>query len=456
MKKTTATAERVRVLALRLVVLAALATVTLFSGSALAATGGLRYAEDMIPRFNITKMAQPPEIDGTIDPAEWKTAAKVMGMVSTGGLEYKDRPASFWLAWDEQNIYLAYRVDILTEPVPYLKRSFRDKFATGIVYDDTFEFGLFLHDRNKPEDQASSFYQCIINYLGNGEYTKSYPSIGQNIKNWLPDFDIKSRIATDAAGKSWWEMEIAMDLEDLEMPRPHRAGDPVDIGLFADVKNPNWQWLDYPSASGHLEHYGFPRAVLTENEPYIQIEEVSGLHDEKLDLKSVIYNPSGKSAKVDAALLLQHGARIASHAGELTEPTIVLDKKQTLDIPAGGSMRFDVSAAFPGLPSAANGRGFLRLTAKSADAAAERPLYSFACNFWGTDKSYLTPAKHEPHLATKIRFNPVNGRLWLAVDTLDAPIPEGAEIAGATYNGTMTWLNSARCNLENMQLGWLS
>jgi len=109
MMKETATAERVRVLALRLVVQAALATVTLFSGSGLAATGGVNYAEDLIPRFNIPRMAAPPTIDGTIDAGEWRTATKVMGMVSTGGLEYKDRPVSFWLAWDEQHLYLRCR-----------------------------------------------------------------------------------------------------------------------------------------------------------------------------------------------------------------------------------------------------------------------------------------------------------------------------------------------------------
>ena len=69
------------------------------------------YADDLIPRFNIPRMTGAPKINGTIDPAEWREAIKLMGMVSTGGPEYKDRPASLWFAWDPLHLYIAYRID---------------------------------------------------------------------------------------------------------------------------------------------------------------------------------------------------------------------------------------------------------------------------------------------------------------------------------------------------------
>ena len=409
-------------------------------GMALGLTAGagaqekkLTCDEALIPRFNIPKMAHPPKIDGTIDPAEWREAAKVMGMVSTGGLEYKDRPVSFWLAWDEQHLYLAYRVDTLTGPTPHLRRAFREKYATSVVFDDAFEGGLFLHDRNKLEGEVSSYLKFTINSLGSGEYMKNYPSIGQVMFNWTPNFNIANRTYTDAAGKSWWEMEIAMDLKDVQMKQPHKAGDLVDIGLFADVKNPGWQWLDFPSASGHLEHYGFPRAVLTDHQPYVQVEEFSGLHDEKVNLKSVVYNPADKPIKVNARLLVQHAQKIKRQSGELVSPTNAFDEARALEIPASGAVRFDVAKEFPGLPSADKGKGFLQFTV-TRDDAPQGPLpYSFACNFWGKDKRYVNPAEFKPYLATRIEFNPANGRLALAADALDAPIPAGAQAKGATY-----------------------
>ncbi len=440
----------------RTVLLKAAAAMTVLIGGTLqAGTGGLRYDESLIPRFNIPKMSQAPTIDGTINAAEWQSATKVMGMVSTGGLEHKDRPVSFWLAWDKQHLYLAYRVDILTEPVPHLKRAYREKYATSVVFDDALEVGLFMHDRNKAENEVSSYLKFVLNSVGAGEYMKNYPEIGQVMFNWTPDFDIGNRTYTDDNCKFWWEMELAMDLEDLQMRVEHQAGDRVDIGLFADVKNPGWQWLDYPSASGHLEHYGFPRTVLTEGAPYIQIEDISGLHDEKINLKSVIQNPSDKPVKVNASLLLQHAAKIASgQAGQLDAPTTVVDEKRALTIPANGSTRFDVTEEFPGLPSAGKGKGFLQLAVIPADNADAPPVYTFATNFWGTDKSYLKPSKYEPYLATKIAFNPANGKLAVGADTMDAPIPEGAEVAGATYRVTLGGKEIKSGNLQYFVNQW--
>jgi hypothetical protein len=402
---------------------------------ALTVAGGVaQYDQDLIPRFNIPRMTVSPKIDGMIDPAEWKTATKVMGMVSVNGLEHKDRPVSFWLAWDPQHLYLAYRVDILTGATPHLQRAFRDKYSTRVVFDDALEVGLFLHDRNKKANEVSSYLKFIINSLGAGEYMKNYPDIGQVMFNWTPTFDIANRTYTDAGGKSWWEMEIVMDLEDVQMSVPHKAGDKVDIGLFADVKNPNWQWLDYPSASGHLENWGFPRAVLTDDQPYIQVEEISSLHDRKLNYRSVVYNPTAKSVKVDAQMLVQDGTKMKDKPfGALTDPTDVINEKQILDIPAKGSVRFDIIKDMPGLKASEKGKGYLRLMLTPAGQPEAKPVYSYACNFWGTDKSYVTPTDYKPYLATQIAFNPANSKLALAADTLDAPIPTGSKAAGATY-----------------------
>jgi hypothetical protein len=417
-----------------LVRLAVLAGLLVF-GAALAGAGGVaQYDLDLIPRFNIPRMTAAPKIDGTIAPAEWKTATKLMGMIVVNGLEHRDRPVSFWLAWDPQHLYLAYRVDILTGATPHLQRAFRDKYSTRVVFDDALEVGLFLHDRNKKANEVSSYLKFVINALGAGEYMKNYPDIGQVMFNWTPTFDIANRVYTDAAGKAWWEMEIAMDLEDVQMPVPHQAGDRVDIGLFADVKNPTWQWLDYPSASGHLENWGFPRAVLTEDQPYIQVEEIGGLHDRKLAYRSVVYNPTATPAKVDAQLLVQDGTKTKDKPfGELADPTDVITEQRTLEIPAKSSVRFDMVKELPGLKASEKGRGFLRLSLTPAGRPDAKPVYTYACNFWGTDKSYVAPTDYKPYLATQIAFNPANGKLALAADTLDAPIPAGSKAAGATY-----------------------
>ena len=131
------------------------------AGLALAAAttsargGGLIYDESLVPRLNIPRMQHPPTVDGTIDPAEWKAAARVSGVVTTHSLHYKDRPVSFCLGWDAKHLYIAARSDVL--PGTTLLKSRREGFTTGVVFDDAYEFGIFMHDRNKLEGEVSSF-----------------------------------------------------------------------------------------------------------------------------------------------------------------------------------------------------------------------------------------------------------------------------------------------------------
>ncbi len=400
-------------------------------GSTLA--GGLAYDEQFIPRFNVPRMSKPPTIDGTIGADEWREAVKVMGVVWTSTLNYRDRPISFWVAWDPKHLYIAARSDIL--PGHRLYRSKREKYTAGVVFDDSYEFGIFLHDRNKLPGQVSSFLKFVINSLGSGEFMKLYPSIGQNLFNWRPDMRIANRIHEDG-GRQWWDMELAADLKDVEMPVEHKAGDRMDILLAAPLKNPNWQWLDVPSASGHLEHYGFPRTVLTADKPYVQVEELSGLHDERLSLKSVIYNPSDKPVSVKAAASVLHGkiGRLRDRAmPEGAKP--VVQEEKSLEIPPKGSVRFDVAQAFPGLAYPKPERsepGRLSWYSYSVTLGDE-PVYTYHLAFQGTDKSYLA-AKPRPNiLECEANWNPVRGLLFLSADTLDAPLPAGAKPAGAEY-----------------------
>jgi hypothetical protein len=161
-----------------------LLTVAALGVAAPAAWAGQVFPAEKIPSLNVPKMKAPPQIDGVIDPAEWRESVKVMGVVSTHSLAYKDRPVSFHVAWDDQHLYIAAVSDIL--PGHRMWRGRRDRFTTGVVYDDSYEFGIFLHDRNKLPQEASSFQKIIINSLGAGEYVKIYPSIARTCTTGNP------------------------------------------------------------------------------------------------------------------------------------------------------------------------------------------------------------------------------------------------------------------------------
>lgn len=414
--------------------------VSVLAVMAFEAAGKMIYDEEHIPRFNVPQMSTPPKIDASIDPLEWREAARVTGVVVTHSLVYKDRPVSFWLAWDAKHLYIAARSDVL--PGHQLYRTRREPKTTGVVYDDAYEFGLFLHDRNKLEGEVSSFLKIVLNSFGAGEYMKIYPSIGQNMYNWAPDAKIANRLY-EADGKQWWDMEMALDLKDLQMPVENKAGDKLDILLAADLKNPDWQWLDFPSASGHLEQYGFPRTTLTADQPYVQVERLAGLHDEKLDLQATIHNPGKVPVAVTAALKVTWNPPKNSKDAS----RVVVDEKKAITIPAGGSVPFKVEKAFPGLlyevKTTDDGSGKKSVTVLSfsdlsfdvtRDAAPDAPpVYHYACKFGGTEKSYLKAELRKVEFDASIKFNPVGNKIEINGDTLDARIPAGSNPAALTY-----------------------
>jgi hypothetical protein len=119
-------------------------------------------AQEQIPAFNIPKMTAPPTIDGVINPEEWKTAMQIRGVGHAGSYPIIDRPHAFWLAWDENHLYIAARAHVL--PGHVLLKSRREKYSSGVVHDDAFEFGVSMEDRNRLPGETPSFLKFIHSY----------------------------------------------------------------------------------------------------------------------------------------------------------------------------------------------------------------------------------------------------------------------------------------------------
>ncbi len=393
------------------------------------------FAEELIPRFNIPKMTQPPKIDGTIDEVEWKDAVRIMGMTTAHGIHYRGRPHSFWVSWDANHLYLAGRAHVLKDHI--LGKSRREKFTTGTVFDDAFEFGLSMEGRNQAPGEAPSFFKFILNAIKSGEYLKMYPSIGQYLYNWRPDLAMETRLY-EKDGAKWFEIEIALDLADLEMPVENKAGDLVKILLAHDGKNPGWQWTCVPSASGYLVHDGYPKAVLTADQPYVRVEQLEGLDDEKLALKSAIFNPGRAPVKVKVNLTVVNEK--ARGTAELASKTSVAIDRE-IEIPAGGSVRFDVDQAFPGfiygeVPEKKGNamQGAFHWTVTLAGQPAALPVYNYHLMFdRDTEKKHLQYTDKPPAFNMAAKYNPVSHKIWIEADTLDAQLPAGAAAVAAAY-----------------------
>jgi hypothetical protein len=91
----------------------------------------------MTPRFAVPRMPNPPKLDGRIDADEWRSALAVSGVGGCTDSVLVARPTTYFLAWDEQNLYMAIRVWVKPGYKP--RGGGRQNGAAG-VFDDSGEF----------------------------------------------------------------------------------------------------------------------------------------------------------------------------------------------------------------------------------------------------------------------------------------------------------------------------
>lgn len=399
----------------------------------------LKFSDELIPRFSVPRAGAPPVIDGVIRSEEWRESLRIAGIGHD--LNFRDRPVSFYVAWDPGNLYLAARSDIIEGHALLARKT--DRYTTGTVHDDAYEFGVRAVTNRPPEAADDSFLTFILNPRCSGEYTRRRPSTGQESRTWQPDMRIASGVRSDANGRRWWEMEVAVRRDDLELPRDHSAGDLLRMLLAADLKNPRWQWLHVPTASGHLDWKGFPYFTLSDQHPYVQVHDLGGMHDEALRLDSRIHNPTARTTRVTARVIVQHGqAGPLGMLGTLREPVTVVDVTRTLTLPPNQSLPFQVYREFPGLAYPMKSRwhpaefSTFAFSVHCEDDPDGPPLYSCNLNFRKEPKTYLTPLAETKDFDCTFRFDPVGGRLFFGIDTLRAVLPPGAQAAAASYRVT--------------------
>ena len=130
------------------------------------------------------RMSQPPTLDGRIDPEEWREATAVSGVGGCMDNIMIARPTTFFLAWDEKNIYLAMRVWVKPG---YKPRNRGRQPGAASCFDDSGEFHFMPMGKNVPQGKTASSYKFNLNTLAFfGDFNRV--SVGQQFKNWTPKF----------------------------------------------------------------------------------------------------------------------------------------------------------------------------------------------------------------------------------------------------------------------------
>ncbi|MFW5915364.1 MAG: glycoside hydrolase domain-containing protein, partial [Planctomycetota bacterium] len=380
----------------------------------------LKYSLDLRPEFNIPKAETPPEIDGRMREGEWKDALIIRGMSGPHSPQYFGRESIFYLMWDEEKLYIGHRSSI--REGERLAKQKREKRAMGVVYDDSCEFGVDVSEIHQPEDQAEFFYKFILNPLGAGEYQKIYPSIGQSIYNWMPELEMGNEIWEADSGRRYWDMEIAMDVDDMELPRELKAGDQIRLNLARNFKWP-WEFSNVPTPSGYLVSRGFPLATLVEEKPAVQIRKLDGLLDRGVDLDMKVINPSETSTKVDVEVEVT-GRKNPKQPGE----EVYFTEQKTPELPSDGAREFSVERSLDSKD------GFVNIRVRESGQPEDEPIYKYDLSFAeDTEKKFMEYTRTPPAFPLSVRYNPVRRKLWIEGDTLDAEIEEGADPTAMTY-----------------------
>lgn len=359
--------------------------------------------------FAIPRMNAVPVLDGAIDPLEWREAVAISGTVDMSTDLLDPRPATFYLAWDKDHLYMACRV--------YLPPGYKPRLGGGRAIDcaDCFDDGLELlfkpMGKNVSSSNRATMFKLNISALGfGGTYTRLV--VGQIMKNWEPKQRSAVRVTapgTAPNGGAWWEMETAFANNDFELKGENRAGDQWKMMLGINhMPSVGWMQERIPCIGGYFTAEGKSLATLVENTPAVQMtmNSLSNLaSDGTASVVVTAFNPAKTATQVNINLSVAEIAR-----------------NETLDLPGGGEKTFMLNEKLP--EQVSDGKISLRVSQGTALLLSYNALFHVGA-YSERLKSVALPDPNKFTFAAK--FNPVRGLLQLTADSYYLPDPMAAK-----------------------------
>lgn len=247
-----------------------------------------------IPVLRIPKLAQPPAIDGTLNPREWEHAARITGFQDfrSRTLTAPDLQPTWYLGYDEHNLYLAQNFPVY--PKGTIKAAVKEGDNGGqnpnsddILSDDHIEIQICdLPAREQAIKQY--FYKIMTNPYGAVVDQRTEWSVGWMGFEW--ESKALVRVQTNDDG---WTMEMAIPWKNLGHAAP-----PVD--------NTSW-FMQLVSAGGADTFYNawqpvlwtawdlMPEVIFDAQAPVFQLLSLDDVGHGKLDVKSRIEVPKGQT-----------------------------------------------------------------------------------------------------------------------------------------------------------------
>jgi len=380
-----------------------LAATLIFASAGSTSSSAGPVPSDKLPAFAVPKVSNPPRIDGTIGTDEWREAVAISGVANQQDNFLFPRPTTFFLAWDDDHLYLACRTWVMPGYKPHISGRSTDTASVG---DDGMELHFQPLGKNVAEGRTDSSYKFFVNCLGmSGEYVRV--AVGQLFRNWLPQFRCAARLTgpgTAPKGGQWSECEMSASTRDFELSGPNRAGDKWKFMLGFNHM-PMWMQARIPSNSGYFNPDAYCEGTLTENTPAVQVtmEELPGPCDGTGAVTLRAYNPTAK------AVLLDFIAEFSD-----------IRKKQTLRVEPGKSGSFSLREKLP--DSLKKGHIYYRVSEGKRELF--RYFAFFKVGYPESQMKFVPPESAFPFTGV---FNPIRLSLFIDADAYYLNRPEDAK-----------------------------
>ncbi len=220
------------------------------------------------PLLAVPHLDNPPVIDGAINPEEWQAAASLNALKSKRG-GVSSREVRYWLAWDQDHLYLAMR--------SWLRKGERPKTThrgqggdPAVVFDDSYEF--YFDTGGTLAGGLPAFTQYIGNFAGEKYDAAHLPTIGSRRMSYEAGWEPRHRIVETERGRAW-EMELAIPYQSILMPSPFKAGDEIKALLARNFKRP-WEQNSVEGTQLFRDPSTFSRLQLVESRPAVHVKKV--------------------------------------------------------------------------------------------------------------------------------------------------------------------------------------
>lgn len=246
------------------------------------------------PRLRMPLMKKAPVIDGRIDPAEWRDAARMERFAMRGPKAFPG-DASFFVGSDGKKLYFAVRSE--TPPAGIRQRAMpRTGNNIAVTTDDNVEIVII------PDLKADKF-RILHSIINNRGALYCQGNTGGNPEPWRGGWEVKGTVKGGV-----WEFEAAIPLADLGI-EPGKM--PEETGLricrswkqLADGGSTQTSW---ESAKAVFASRDFlPVITWDEDAPVIQHLQLKNPGSKDYDIRMSIRNPGTKPIPVKAVIAVK-------------------------------------------------------------------------------------------------------------------------------------------------------